>query len=267
MSTLRVLTLNMQNGQVWNADNPDGAPIDLDQTIAFLAQEDADIVFLQEVEFPPAELGDTHSHPNYDRLRHALGQYYGCFTYPAATRPHLPFGIGLAILSKLPLGNDFHVILPPADFTFQFQGNTWLPTERSILGASVELDGQTVTLLNTHLQAYFMIDASSDKYPAQRHILSTLVRGIHGPLVLAGDFNCTSQESTIDEIESLGLKSIQKDTVTWHRIPLVLDHIFYSSHFTPGSYRVIHADVSDHDALKAELSLAISGEVNAATSA
>ena len=44
------LTFNMQNGQVWDEENPDEAEVSLARAIAFLREQDADIIFLQEVE-------------------------------------------------------------------------------------------------------------------------------------------------------------------------------------------------------------------------
>lgn len=255
MASLRVLTLNMQNGQVWNPQDPDGAPQDLDQTIAFLSEMDAQVIFLQELELPPADGTGPRAHPNLDRLREALPGYQSCFVYPATKRAHLPFGIGLAIFTRLAQSKDFHVILPPADISFPFRGQTWLPSERSILGTHITFEGKEITLLNTHLQAYFMIESSSNDHPAQRLALETLARGIKGPLILGGDFNCTDKESTIEGLEACGLKTVQKDLPTWKRMPLVLDHIFYSGHFEKRLGQVVSTVVSDHDAVLAELAL------------
>lgn len=68
----------MQFGQGWDAADPDGAPVRLDDTIAEIKSHDADIIMLQEVEqaqpggVPPAVP------PNYTRLKAALA---GEFTF------------------------------------------------------------------------------------------------------------------------------------------------------------------------------------------
>jgi endonuclease/exonuclease/phosphatase (EEP) superfamily protein YafD len=86
-----------------------------------------------------------------------------------------------------------------------------------------------VTFLNTHLQAYFMINASSDDYPDQRNIVLDEAIAIEGPMVLAGDFNFVSSEGLLAQYENTGLHTMQKDMVTWKRMPHVLDHIFYNN--------------------------------------
>ena len=245
------LTLNMQSGQIWDPVRPDDAPFDLDRTIAFLVGMDCDFIFLQEVEFPDTPWPDTSRHPNLDRLVAGLPGYHSTFAWPAATRPQLPFGIGLAIFSRLPLRDCFHVVLPASDQRFEFRGSQWLPAERSLIGATVDLGGQALTLLNTHLQAYFMIDSSADEHPEQRRVLTTLIRGRKTPLLMGGDFNCTDQEATIDEIEQAGLRSVQKRQITWHRQPHVLDHLFHSPELRVVEGQVVRTEVSDHDAVRA----------------
>lgn len=255
MLRLKAMTFNMQNGQVWDPRRPDDAPIELDRTIAFLREQACDIIFLQELELPQAGLTSDHHHPNFDGLSAALSDYHSSFAYPSATRPHLPFGVGLAIFSRWPLLREFHVILPAADLKFVYQGKNWLPAERSIIGANIEIDGQEIMLLNTHLQAYFMIEGNSDEFPQQRQVLEILLQGRKYPVLLGGDFNCTEQEGTIAGIEATGLKTLQNRQITWHRMPLVLDHIFYSPEFKVEDRAVVATDVSDHDAVSGIFSL------------
>jgi endonuclease/exonuclease/phosphatase (EEP) superfamily protein YafD len=245
----------MQAGQVWDPARPDDAPFDLDRTIGFLRAQDCDFIFLQEVEFPPDGLPDVSLHPNWDRLRAGLPGWDSWFAWPAATRPHLPFGVGLAIFSRWPLLDPFHVVLPAADLRFEFRGRQWLPAERSLIGASVSVGGRGLCLLNTHLQAYFMIDSSSDDHPAQRRVLETILRGRASPVLLGGDFNCTEQEGTLAGIEACGLRSVQRREITWHRQPLILDHLFHSPELVPAEARVVPTDVSDHDAVRARFTL------------
>jgi len=255
MLRLKTMTFNMQNGQVWDPARPDEAPINIESTIQFIKNLDSDICFLQEVEFPHQELPDPDDHPNFDRLRAGLPGYHASFAYPAATRGHLPFGVGLAIFSRLPLLRQFHVVLPAADIMFAFRGKNWFPAERSIIGASIEQDGREILLLNTHLQAYFMIDSTSDEFPQQRHILEVLLRGRKVPTLLGGDFNCTDTEGTIPGIEATGMKTLQNRQITWHRMPFVLDHIFYSPEFRIEAKAVATTNVSDHDAMTGTLVL------------
>jgi len=249
------MTFNMQNGQVWDPRWPDDAPIELDRTIAFLQAQASDIIFLQEVELPEGGLTANDRHPNFDGLCAALSAYHSSFAFPAATRTHLPSGVGLAIFSRWPLLRQFHVVLPAADLKFVYQGKNWLPAERSIIGATIELEGREILLLNTHLQAYFMIEGNSDEFPQQRQVLEILLRGRKCPVLLGGDFNCTEHEGTIAGIEATGLKTLQNRQNTWHRMPMVLDHIFFSPEFKVESRAVVPTDVSDHDAVSGSFNL------------
>ncbi len=255
MVRLKCLTLNMQNGQVWDAKNPDEAPIEIERTAQFLREQNADLVFLQELEFPESDFPDKSLHPNYDYLRKALEGYHTCFAYPAATRAHLPFGIGLTIFSRHQLRDPFHVVLPAALISFDYRGRDYEPAERSLIGAWIDVDGRSIRLLNTHLQAYFMINASSDVYPEQRQVLASVLTGSDEPTILGGDFNCASSENTVSFIENYGYKTVQNKTITWHRMPFVLDHIFFSKHFILTKGEVVNTFVSDHNAVSAVLHL------------
>jgi len=255
MRALKILTFNIQSGQCWDSANPDEARVDLSQTIAFIRSTDADIIFLQEVEMPVNGWLAAHTHPNFDHIRQAFPDYHACFANPANTRPHLPFGIGIAILSRFPLVNDYHLVLPSADVSFEFHGQTWMPPERSLIGSFTEIDNTRIQLLNTHLQAYFMIDASSDEHSQQRHILKTLLSKRTYPTLLAGDFNCSPREGTIADIESTGMTSAQKSAFTWYRMPMVLDHIFASEEFKILQWTLYDNAVSDHMALEVQVKL------------
>jgi len=255
MARISILTLNMQNGQIWNAASPDEAPMNLPMTMAFIRQSNPDIFFLQELELAESGFIDRTRHPNYDYLRTAFPAYHSTFAFPANTVPHLPFGIGLAIFSRFPLSDCFHLVLPSADMEFEFKGSYWKPAERSLIGGFINLDNTRIQLLNTHLQAYFMCDSTSNRYPQQRIILKAVLNKRSCPTILAGDFNCTPDEGTIVDIESCGMISSQKDQVTWYRMPLVLDHVFHSPEFRQLSCTVHDNEISDHMGVEVELEI------------
>ena len=168
MGTFRLLQFNMQFGQVWDPANPDTAPIRVEDSVQTISAYDADIVMLQEVE-QAREAGKQLNPPhNFSFLKHQLDGYHSVFNYPPEDPRELPFGIGLAIFSRFPLLNQRSVVLPGAAIEFEFNGRKTSPTDRILQIAEVDLNGTKVTLMNTHLQAYFMINASSDDYPQQR---------------------------------------------------------------------------------------------------
>ncbi|MDX2079560.1 MAG: endonuclease/exonuclease/phosphatase family protein [Terrimicrobiaceae bacterium] len=251
-----VLTLNMQNGQPWNDSDPDACEIDLEKTVTFLLEQDADVVFLQEVEqgFDGGE--QVEPPPNYSRLREALKGYDSVFGYPPKNACEIPFGLGLAIFSKSKLRDVGRIELPAADVGFEFAGKPRKPSERLLLGASTVIDGRSLRLLNTHLQAYFMIGTTSDEHRAQRDCVEAELRAQSGPALLAGDFNCPPGEGLVAQFEAAGFRPVQTAEVTWRRKPFVLDHIFFNGALRLEAQRVISTDASDHHAVRAEFSFA-----------
>ena len=252
MSTFKVLQFNMQFGQSWNDNDPDHAPVDLDQTIAEIRGHDADIVLLQEVEHAQPGVTLPDPPPNYTRLCAALGRYDGFFAYREADPRELPFGIGLAILSKTPLRDTTQRALPSPPIEFEFNGEKKTPTDRLLSGATTTLAGRELRIFNTHLLAFFMLNSSSEAHIGQREIVVEELRASEGPTLLGGDFNVSKHESLVRQFADAGYRTVQMDEVTWRRRPYVLDHIFYNRHLRSVRYAVQPTPASDHHVLIAE---------------
>lgn len=252
MKPFRVLQFNIQFGQRWDAANPDAAPIDLGATLDEIRAHDADIVLLQEVEH--ALPGGSQAQPpsNYGRLRAALPAYDGYFSYPRPDPRELPFGIGLAILSRTPLYGTFRRDLPSPPVEFVFRGEKKTPTDRVLIGARTRLEGRELNLFNTHLLAFFMLNSSSELHGGQRALIADEIRVVTGPTLLGGDFNVSRHDSLVSQFAGLGFRSAQTAEPTWWRQPYVLDHIFYNSHLRCVGHRVARTGVSDHHALVAD---------------
>src|SRR5690606_10831390 len=135
-----------------------------------------DVMLLQEVERVTPGLGQVDPPPNFTRLREALDGYDGCFAYPPADPRELPFGYGLAIFSKTPLHDITIRPLPAPDLEFDFKGERTQPTQRVLIGARTRIGGRVVQLLNTHLQAFFIINETSDEHRGQRRLVAGLLR-------------------------------------------------------------------------------------------
>ena len=246
MTSFRVLQFNMQFGQRWDEANPDAAPVDLDGTIAEIRAHGADIVLLQEVEKALGDGRQSEPPPNYQRLRSAFPDYHGTFSYPRSDARELPFGIGLAILSKTPLRGIFRQDLPSPPIEFQFQGKPRTPTDRVLIGAQTVIEGRELTLLNTHLLAFFMINATSDDHGEQRNLVAGRAGSVRGPAVLAGDFNVSNHASLVAQMADAGFRTVQDTEATWWRSDLVLDHVFYNAGLRCVSHRVVRSPASDH---------------------
>lgn len=252
MGKFRLLQFNMQYGQVWDPKQPDDAPTCLEDTIRTLSLYDADVIMLQEVEQVQRGGQQKQPPPNFEFLKQALPDYEAVFAYPPEDSRELPFGIGLAILSRFPIRNSSETVLPGAPIMFEFEGEKTSPTDRVLLSAEIDVGDRLIRFMNTHLQAYFMINASSDDYPEQRQLVLQEATSYEGPVVLSGDFNSAPDEGLVKDYEAAGLRTMQKDTVTWKRMPYVLDHVFFNNHLVLKGGTVDEVLSSDHHLLVAD---------------
>jgi endonuclease/exonuclease/phosphatase family metal-dependent hydrolase len=244
----------MQFGQIWDEAAPDQAPIRLEDTIAELLRHDADVINLQEVEQSKGGSDQIHPPPNYERLCAALPGYDGHFTYPKPDPRELPFGIGLATFSKTPLRGRFRETLPSPPLTFDFYGTPKTPTDRVLIGSRTVIQGRSLTILNTHLLAFFMLKSTSREHLGQRNQVAARLRAVaaEGAAVLTGDFNVRDHEGLAAQFAAEGFATAEGTQITWRRMPYVLDHIFYNSPLRCVNREVIPTLASDHHVLLAD---------------
>lgn len=243
----------MQFGQGWDDKDPDHAPEDLDATIAEIRRQNADIVHLQEVEHAREGGGQTFPPPNYTRLLAAFPEYHGHFSYPPDDPRELPFGIGLAILSRSPLRSTWTEVLPSPRIEFDFYGVKKTPTDRILIGAETDAAGRAVRLLNVHLLALFMLKSDSRAHPAQRERLAAHLRALGDtPAILTGDFNIRDHAGLAAQFAAEGFATTQTSAITWRRQPYVLDHVFHNSPLLCVRSEVIPTPTSDHHMLVAD---------------
>jgi len=248
--TFSTLTFNMQNGQPWTDD--DALDVELDGTINFLRGQDADVVFLQEVERGFDGGGQIEPPPHYTRLRECLPGYDSVFSYPVPNGMEIPFGLGLAIFCKSKLRDFQKTDLPAPDIEFEFGNRLRRPSQRLLISASTEFEGREIRLLNTHLQAFFMIGATSVDHPAQRAAIERVLRGVSGPAILAGDLNNAPDEGVVEQFAAAGFRAVQDSEPTWRRKPFAIDHQLFNSPLRLVGHSVIPTLCSDHHALRAE---------------
>jgi len=251
--SFRVVTFNMQNGQPWIESDPFPTLVDLDAVATFLIGLNADIICLQEVERGHDGGMQVDPPPNYMRLKELLTGYVSVFSYHLKNDTELPFVLGLAVFSRTKL-TDFHKTdLPTEQLEFVFEGKKRRTSSRLLLEVSTILEGRRLKVLNTHLQAFFMIGDSSDAHPEQRSIVESRLRAAGGePLILAGDMNSAPGESIVRQFENAGFRTVQNEEVTWRRMPFVTDHLFFNAPLRLVSQRVEKTDVSDHHAVVAD---------------
>jgi len=254
--TFSAITFNMQNGQPWDDEHPDTGEIHIGRGADFLREQDADILFLQEVECGHDGGRQADPPPHYTRLRALLPGYDSVFSYPRPNATEIPFGLGQAVFSKTKL-RDFQALdLPAAEMEFEFGGRRRRPSQRLLLAVTTVIFGRPIRLFNVHLQAFFMIGGRSADHPAPLDIIEAELRRQTGPALLAGDLNSAPDEDTISRFERTGFRTAQKEAATWKRKPFVVDHIFSSPALRLESHAVIPTLASDHPAVRAEFSFA-----------
>ncbi|HXN35062.1 MAG TPA: endonuclease/exonuclease/phosphatase family protein [Opitutaceae bacterium] len=242
----RVLQFNMQFGMGWDATSPDTAPMDVEATIAEIRRHNPDVILLQEVEHAQPGGVQVEPPPNYTRIREALSDYDGWFSYPKADPRELPFGIGLAILSRTPLIEKARIDVPSPAIEFEFMGRKTTPTDRLMIGAKTVVKGREVQFYNVHLLAFFMLGSSSTMFPWQRDLVADRLAESDIPTILGGDFNVSQHSSLVEQFAEFGYATVQYKVPTWHRRPFVLDHIFYNSGLKCSKYSVENSTASDH---------------------
>ena len=249
----------MQFGQTWDDRDPDHAPIRLEDTIAEIRRHDADIIQLQEVEQARPGGVQPQPPPNFQRLLAAFPEYHGHFGYPPADPRELPFGVGLAILSRTPLWDSFVEVIPSPAIEFDFFGEKKTPTDRVMIGATTEIAGRPLRLVNTHLLAFFMLKSNSREHPEQRRQVAARLRAAHAEraaLILSGDFNVRDHVGLVEEYAAEGFSSVQTSEITWRRQPYVLDHIFHNGPLRCVGHQVAPTMASDHLPLVADFAWA-----------
>jgi endonuclease/exonuclease/phosphatase family metal-dependent hydrolase len=256
MTAFRALQFNMQFGQVWDHHDPDHARIDLDLSVAEIRAQNADIIFLQEVEQARPGGEQLDPPPNYTLLCSAFADYDNFFAYPKIDPHELPFGIGLCILSRTPLRDTVRIDLPSPSIEFEFRGERKVPTDRLLLGARTTVAGREMRIFNAHLLAFFMLNASSDQHTSQRRQVLGELSASSLPTLLGGDFNVSRHETLLHEFSDAGYRTVQSKEVTWRRRPYVLDHLFYNEYLRPVRHVVKSTPASDHHMVIADFDFA-----------
>lgn len=110
--------------------------------------------------------------------------------------------------------DSFRESIPSPPVEFDFFGETKTPTDRLLVGAKTTIDGRDISILTTHLLAFFMLKSSSEEHGRQRAQVGEHLRRAELPTLLTGDFNVSQSSSLIDEYGAFGFKTAQTEEVT-----------------------------------------------------
>lgn len=229
--TVRIASYNIQHGK-----GMDGV-LNLNRTSETLAQLEADLICLQEVDrfrMP------TRLVPQAERLALALGMqwvYGPVRSYPIGS-------YGNAILSRYPIKTIANHLLPdPID-------------PRRCLQVQIDLGGYTLALFNTHLGLKQTV-----RMQQVQDIILPLVLSVSGPAVLAGDFN-----ATVNRPETNLLAEYLTDTFCQNSGPLIdtfpsinpaarIDYIFINELCAVSNYFIMDSTASDHLPIAADIQI------------
>lgn len=219
---LRVMTFNIRH-----AKGMDGK-VDLSRVAGAILKADADVVALQEVDRYQPRSGFQNQ---VKRLAARLGMH-------DSFSPSIDLGFmqyGNAILSKYPIDEKRVAFM------------NGIAERRSLLIAKIRLDGQEVTIANTHLG---VLEKEREK---QIPLLNGILNGLEQPAILCGDFNISANDTRLKQIGSRWSKvKLRKKQSTVHHGGEI-DHIFVSLPNAKSSAWVEKTDASDHHPVIADI--------------
>lgn len=164
----------------------------LDGIAAILKKENADIVFLQEVDFHSRRthyidqaiyLAKKAEYPYIAKAPLLIEKFHLNFQ----NRPG-PINFGLAILSKLPLYENVCRIFDfPKEMPFYLK---WLFIPHGAQIVLAKYHDRMITLINVHLEPW-----SQHKREKEAMEIAYWLQEIPSPIILAGDFNCQPPET------------------------------------------------------------------------
>lgn len=244
-AVLRVLTYNI-HGCMGGGRAPDSR-----RTADIIADIDADIVALQEVDL---ETAPGENRYQAETIGEILQMDSVCFPVEETGR-HL---FGLAVLSRFPFGEVRFQRLP--NLYPQFN-----PRRRAAVLATLDTPGGGLHLINTHLSV-FRVERRL-QLDALLAMACPAVADRSEPLILCGDLNAgpasrtyrTLAERMTDAHQASSATELDKATFHARSPAFRLDHIFVSEHFIPLRAEVrktaAAAGASDHLPVVADVAL------------
>ncbi len=256
---LTVMSYNIKAG-LWTEEG-------IDAVARVIKQTRPDVVALQEV--------DRHMERsrNIDQASW-LGERLGLHAVFARAMPGETFGMpggeyGIAILSRWPIVEHERMLLHRPT-TQSGAGADSKPEQRVALGAAVDIEGQPVDVVCTHL------GLSEDERLRQAEDVAGFCAGWHSarPLILMGDFNAFPDADEIATVRKTLVDVFQQHAVagderlTFPSGPLgsraengwagAIDYVFVSSQIHPVHIEVLReaTPASDHAPVVATLELA-----------
>jgi len=220
---LRVITYSIRHGKGLDGKTR------LDRVAETIERTHPDIVNLQGVDrfMPRSGFRDQ-----FKNLADKLGMH-ACFS-PSVNLVWVQYGN--AVLSRYPIVSK----------KIQYIGGTL--ERRSILTVKLQMNEETVTVVNTHL------GVGMKERTKQNPILWRVLDQLEQPAILAGDFNMDMDDSFMKRLESRWKKVTPESKFPTIKNGQEIDHIFVNMPLEQATAKVIPCDASDHYPVIAELS-------------
>lgn len=183
----------------------------------------------------------------FEELRHDLTEVSPVLAtaYPYHISTETPW---VTVASRLPLGGAKRLTISADD------------RGRDLLTATVEIDGQRLTLIAVHLMPPLNAEAF-EVNRQQREVLEAAVAGVDGPLMVLGDFNATTLSPTFARLlagTDLRIASSSRmmspTYYAYGRLGVRIDHVLVRNLDVVGD-QVFTLTGSDHRGLSVEVGL------------
>lgn len=200
---LRIMSYNLRFGELAT----------MEQIGRYIAQEDPDLVALQECDWDTCRERAPKQH--HVRFVNELGQITGMFTAYGKALDYKGGYYGIGILSKYPIIRTERVLLP----------HNGRAEQRVMLVVDVEMpDRKTVTFACTHLE----VSSSEARYEQAGFINAYFARPAY-PTFLAGDMNAAPESPEMQRLTGDGWQALTNLDPTYpaNAPTIKIDHIFY----------------------------------------
>lgn len=226
----KVMSYNIHHGKSLLGINT------LDEIATIIEENGADIIGLQEVDSNFAR-SRFKNQIKYLASKLSMNYIYGDNVNIVGAK------YGNAILSKYPIISYENIKIPSGK------------EQRGLLAAVIDVNGEKINFLNTHL------GLSSLERRSQVKVISKYLNTISKEVILVGDFNAQPSSMEVHEM-SKKLNDVGYTTnnnrIPTFEVPFLsgrIDYIFTGPNIEPVSYKVLRKKASDHYPIVADVKL------------
>jgi len=225
---ITLMSYNVKYCSPYNSSTPD-----VEGVAEVIRQAKPDVVFLQELDRNTTRSGQV------DQLALLSEKTDLPYTYYGKAIDYQGGESGLGILSRYALSDPQTHSLPRVEL-----GDTYV-SYRIMVKANIMLNGKKITIAGTHLEL------TQENRDLQVPEINRILSSSNYPTILAGDFNATPENHTMQTFFGYGFKKTCAtgcNTITSHAPNREIDYIIYRpvKKFNVLSHDVIRTLASDH---------------------